>query len=361
MNRINEYIDLLVKTKVPYLDVVAFKDGAEIYRYYNARQGATGKEKLLMFSATKPITAVLALRLIEDGKLSLDTPVGDILPAYKDVYLLDKNGEHVKPQTLMTVKHLFTMSAGLSYDFARYPIREALADKGEMSDTVAVASSFARVPLLFEPGARFQYSLCHDVLAAVIEVVSGMPFSAYMKKTVLDPLGMNETCFARREDNDITDIYTVDAEGKLSLTKKQNLFEFSDAYESGGAGLISTVADYARFARALSVGGEGILNGESLRLLYTPALDLIEVNNSFTCVQGSDYGYGLGVRTRRIATEWGLSVGEYGWDGAAGSYLMVDPVKRVSVVVGLHVTNWPAVFRVEHLEIVKRIYKAFSL
>ena len=361
MNRIKEYVDRLVKTKVPYLDVIAFKDGEEIYRYYNGRTGATGKEKLLMFSATKPITAVLTMRLIEDGVLSLDMPVAEILPEYKDAYLLNEAGERVPPSSPITVKHLLTMTAGLTYNANRYPINEALEKKGSASDTRAAATAFVRAPLLFTPGKRFYYSLCHDALGAVIEAATGMPFSACMKETVFDPLGMTETYFAKPKDNDVTDLYVADAEGNLSPTEKNNTLLFSDSYESGGAGLISTVTDYARFARSLSLEGEGVLKKESVALLYAPALDSIAVNNTFTCVQGSDYGYGLGVRTRHIPTEWGLSVGEYGWDGAAGTYLMVDPLKHVAIVIGLHVMNWPAVFRGEHLEIVKRIYEEFSL
>ena len=182
-----------------------------------------------------------------------------------------------------------------------------------------------------------------------------------MKRIILDPLGMENTCFSKRSDNDVADLYTADAEGNVYLSAKENTLLVSDRYESGGAGLISTVEDYACFARALSVGGEGLLNENSLKLLYTPALNSIAVNNSFTCVQGSDYGYGFGVRVRRVPTAWGLSVGEYGWDGAAGTYLMVDPVKRVSVVIGPHLMNWPVVFRNEHLAIVRKIYEALSL
>lgn len=361
MNRITDYVDFLVKTRVPYLDVIAFKDGEELFRYYNARKGATGKERLLMFSATKPLTAVLTLRLVEEGVLSLDTTVSELLPEYKDVYLLNEKGERIPPQTVMTVKHLLTMTAGLTYDLSRYPVEQALHEKGSMTDTRAAASAFAKAPLVFNPGARFQYSLCHDVLAAVIEVASGMPFSAYMERIILDPLGMKNTCFSKRSDNDVADLYTADAEGNVYLSAKENTILVSDHYESGGAGLISTIEDYARFARALSIGGAGILQAESLKRLYTPTLDTIAVDNSFTCVQGSDYGYGLGVRVRRVPTAWGLSVGEYGWDGAAGTYLMVDPVKRVSVVIGLHLMNWPAVFRHEHLAIVQKIYEAFSI
>ena len=361
MDKIKEYVDKLVKERVPYLDVIAFKDGKEIYRYYTARAGANGKEKLFLYSATKPITAVLTMRLIEEGHFSLSTPVSELLPEYADAFLLNENRERVPPKNKITVKHLLTMSAGLTYDASRYPIKETLRERGAMSETRAVASALVRAPLSCEPGHRFVYSLCHDVLGAVIEVASGMSFSAYMKKIVFDPLGMTETYFAKPQGNDVADIFTVSADGTLSPTEKNNSLLFSDGYESGGAGLISTVTDYARFARALSVGGAGILKAETLKQLYTPALDHLSVENSYTCVQGGDYGYGLGVRTRLVPTEWGLSIGEYGWDGAAGTYLMVDPIKRCAVVIGAHLLSWPYVLKGEHLAILKRIYEAFGI
>ena len=120
--------------------------------------------------------------------------------------------------------------------------------------------------------------------------------------------------------------------------------------------------DYAKFALAMANDGKGengaqILKPETIKDIYSPVLASISVNNGFTCVQGKDYGYGLGVRTRIRETEWGLPKGEFGWDGAAGSYLMVDPVNKVTVVVGMHIRNWTPIFSGEHLKIVELIYK----
>ncbi|MBR6795040.1 MAG: serine hydrolase, partial [Clostridia bacterium] len=81
--------------------------------------------------------------------------------------------------------------------------------------------------------------------------------------------------------------------------------------------------------------------------------------NQFTCLQGRDYGYGFGVRVRKVATDWGLPQGEFGWDGAAGSYLMIDPINKVSIVMGMNVKGWPSIFQDKHLEIVKLIYEKF--
>ena len=111
----------------------------------------------------------------------------------------------------------------------------------------------------------------------------------------------------------------------------------------------------------VAANGYQVLRKETLQQLVLGHLKEISVNNGFTCIQGEDYGYGLGVRVRQKTTDWGLSKGEFGWDGAAGSYVMVDPKKKISVFIGMHLRNWPAVFVGKHLEIVEKIYREFCL
>jgi CubicO group peptidase (beta-lactamase class C family) len=118
------------------------------------------------------------------------------------------------------------------------------------------------------------------------------------------------------------------------------------------------------FAEALACGGVGkngyqVIKKETLALLCTEQFKGLSLNNGYTCIQGDDYNYGLGVRVRSRDTEWGLEKGEFGWDGAAGSYLMVDPKQEISVFIGMNVLNWPAVFIGKHLQIVEHLYKEF--
>ena len=150
-------------------------------------------------------------------------------------------------------------------------------------------------------------------------------------------------------------------DGKVERTDKQNWLVFGDNYDSGGAGVLSTVEDYVKFAKMLaldgvSVDGKRIIGKESLELIRAPQCEKMGVQNAFTCIQGGEYSYGLGVRTRKNATEWGLPVGEYGWDGAASSYLMVDPVNGISIVMGMNMLDWPNNFEREHLRIVEKVY-----
>ena len=102
-----------------------------------------------------------------------------------------------------------------------------------------------------------------------------------------------------------------------------------------------------------------MLREETVEKIRSIQVQGVSFQNSFTCVQGDEYGYGLGVRVRKKPTSWGLAEGEFGWDGAAGSYVMIDPQRQVSVFIGMHVRNWPEVFTEKHLQIVESIYQAF--
>ena len=357
--RTTAYLRTLIEEKqIPYLDVFVQKEHTALFRRYVSREGmATGKEKLFLYSATKPMTVVGALQLVEQGKLSLDDRVEIYLPAYRDTFLAD--GTPTKNK--MTVRHLFTMSGGLSY---RLPnaAAELLKNSDGKASTVEVVSQFAKDPLQFEPGARFEYSFCHDVLAAVVEVVSGKRFAEYMQEKIFQPLGMTNTGFYTETQAKVERMYQAAQSGEIAEIPAKNELILGENYDSGGAGAVATVEDYARFVGAMACGGMSA-NGYRLRKEETVALlkretqASLNVNNTFTCVQGSDYGYGLGVRTRTKATDWGLPVGEFGWDGAAGTYMMADPVNRISVTIGMHLRGWPNVFKNEHLKLVQCVYE----
>lgn len=356
--RVKAYIDKLIEEKgIPYIDFYMSVGKENVFRYYASKDGkATGKEKLWMFSATKPMTVVAAMRLVEEGKLSLDDEVSKYLPAFEKTYLADGTPTTKK----MTVRQLFTMSAGLSYQVGGEPYKSLIKAAGEHATAAEVFNSLAKAPLLFEPGERFEYSLCHDALAAVVEVVSGKRFSKYMDEVIFQPLGMTRTGFHTEKEEPLAPCYFADKENIFEIPN-ENFLVFTDKYDSGGAGAISCVEDYAKFAKTLALGGTSekgyrLLGEESVKQIRTCQYENLQLQSTFTCVQGEDYGYGLGVRVRKKATDWGLAEGEFGWDGAAGTYLMVDPIRQISIVVGMHLRNWPDVFTGEHLQLVQRAY-----
>ena len=358
--RIESFIENLKnEIGIPYIDVICYREHQQLFRYYTGA-GVNGKEQLYMYSCTKPVTVSAAMRLIEEGRLSLDDNVGKYLPEINSAYVVDENGNKRTVGDKMTVRHLITMSAGFNYDTKTAPIL-ALCEKSEGKANLRdFISAFVESPLDFEPGRRFGYSLCHDVLAAVIECVSGKRFSSFVNETILSPIGMTNSRLDNGEEG-VADMYMAEPDGEIKKIDEGKNLRITENYESGGAGLVSCVEDYILFADALASGGVAkngyrVLSEKTLARLYTEELKTLSLDSGFTCIQGDDYNYGLGVRVRKTPTEWGLPVSEFGWDGAAGSYLMVDPVRHISIVIGMHLRLWPRVFKGRHLEIVKAIY-----
>ena len=358
-----EFIEQLRReTGLSYLDVICKEKHETVFRYTSG-EGVTGKEELYMYSCSKVITAVAALRLVEAGKLSLEDKVCQYLPEIKNAFVLEENGEKRIVGQEMTIRHLFTMSAGFTYNLATEPIQRLIKESNGQAVLRDFIPKFVETPLSFVPGTKFQYSLCHDVLAAVVEVVTGQRFSTHIKEVIFDPLGMQNSCFDNSEDGSF-EMYAATMAGEIYLDKQGKLLHPTKAYESGGAGLASTVEDYSLFAEALACGGQAkngyqLIKKETIDLLCTEQFKGLSLDNGYTCIQGDDYNYGLGVRVRSKDTAWGLEKGEFGWDGAAGSYVMVDPKRGISVFMGMNVLNWPAVFMGKHLQIVEQIYKEF--
>lgn len=346
---------------VPYMDILCYQGNEKIFEY-TFGQEKRGCEYLPMYSCSKPITALAAMILVERGQLCLDDEVEKYLPEIRNAFLLNKDGERVATRNKMTIRHLLTMTAGFTYNLQTEPIREVIR-RNKSAKLRDFISAFVATPLSFEPGERFQYSLCHDVLAAVIEVASGKSFSRFVHEAIFTPLGMCNSFFDNR-DCRLAKMYIADNNGHIRLMDNNNPVLPTKNYESGGGGLISTIEDYSIFAQMLANGGvsstgKRIVGENVLRIMASEQISQLNIKNQFTCIQGGDYGYGFGVRVRTVATDWGLPQGEFGWDGAAGSYLMIDPINKVSIVIGMNVKNWPSIFQDKHLEIVKLIYEKF--
>ena len=353
--RIREICDFV---GVPYCDVLCSKGNGEVFRCIYG-ENATGKEYLRMYSCSKPVTAIAAMILAERGLLHFDDEAEKYIPELSGAFLINGSGQKVFPRKKITVRHLLTMTAGFSYDVNTVPIRKLQKDNpfASLKDFI---STFVQSPLSFEPGEEFRYGLCYDVLAGVIEAAAEKKFSEFVKENIFQPLEMGDSYFDNRIAS-CSEMYQAEENGKISLADAKNHLILSQNYESGGAGLISTVEDYAKFARFLALGGvnargERLLGESYLKLMASEQTEKIAIKNNFTCVQGDDYCYGFGVRVRKRATDWGLPPGEYGWDGAAGSYLMIDPKNKISIVIGMNILGWPYVFSGKHTEIVHAIY-----
>ena len=372
-SKLTAYMDTLPSVGVPGCDLAVYREHEPVYRHMAGfRDGANtqpmrGDETYCLYSCTKVFTTCAAMQLIEAGRLHLDDPVAAYLPAY--AALTVKDGDGARPaRRVLTVRHLMSMQSGMNYDLESPSIREALAQTGNRASTRQLVEAMAREPLDFEPGENFEYGLSHDVLAAVIEVVSGQRFSDYLKAHIFAPLGLQTVGFrlSPADEARMCAQYVVDEHGVAQLREGDiNNFRLSPEYESGGAGLYSNVRDYAVFADALANGGAGqggarILSPEMLQLWSANQLEPAS-RTSFDAWNRKGYSYGLGVRTR-VSTALGGrgQIGEFGWDGAAGAWTMIDPVNHVAAFYAMHVRNFVYSYDVIHPTLRNLIYQALE-
>ncbi len=362
---------------IPSGDVMCFHKGELQYRYMTGFSDAEktkpldGSELYWIYSCTKPITITAAMQLYEQGKLDIDAPVARYLPEYADAYYIE-DGEKVPVGDTMLVRHLMSMSAGLDYDLWAPTIQAARNAYGEPT-TRQFAAAFIRKPLNFKPGDRFDYSLAHDVLGAIIEVVSGETFGDYLKAHIFEPLGMQNTGFTPNEAQRARFAAQYAAkQGSLQVTlidRFDNPFRLSQKHESGGAGLFSCTEDHAKFAVAMAAGGispQGvrILQPETIDLIRTPQIGTVVINDNFsgTFACGKGYNYGLGVRVLTDRSYGQRShLGEFGWDGAAGAYVLIDPDAEVAIVYTQHVRNWAYIHPERHGMLRDAFYEAMGL
>lgn len=361
--------------KIPGCHIAVMQDHELLFLYRSGTSDASQTKPVSendlyhIYSCTKPMTCAAAVKLIEDGKMELDTPVGDILSAYKKAFLLEDE-KPVPARRTMTVRHLFTMSAGLDYSLKKEPIQRQIAQNG---DTLAIVNSFVESPLCFEPGERYQYSLCHDVLGAVVEVVSGMKFSEYLRKNFWEPLGMTRTGFALSEDDKKNLAYkfkySTEEQKIVPQISQQAKYQLTDHYESGGAGICSCVQDYILFLDAMACGGVGKTGAQ---ILKPESIDLMRTNQAgiFTAPDAMDnfyhgpygYSYGLGVRTLIDKSAGQRSaLGEFGWPGALGSYTLMDPAHKLSICYTMHVGGYKSLLDNHFNDLRDVTYEAMGL
>jgi CubicO group peptidase (beta-lactamase class C family) len=319
-----------------------------------------------MCSMSKPITSVAVMMLYEEGRFTLNEPVSDFLPEFKNMKVLDPPwpqdttsppGALVDAKRPITIFHLLTHTSGLTYQWnAR--IGKAYQDAGVGSGisrhegTIAEGvKKLAAMPLLFQPGDAWEYSLADDVLGRLVEVVSGMPLDKFLEERLFKPLGMKDTSFFPLEEKvaRLATAYTYYADKGLAPIRDDEVvheglttfmadypYRGARTYFSGGGGLCSTAEDYYRFCQMMLNGGE--LNG--VRILSRKSVELMSQNH----VQGKrDGGYGLGFgdfSEVRELTELG-TVGAFFWGGFYYTHFVIDPKEDfIAIFLGqLHPTG----------------------
>ncbi|MDI5969130.1 serine hydrolase domain-containing protein [Streptomyces sp. SL13] len=308
------------------------------------------------YSMSKPVTSVAAMMLYEEGALQLTDPVSDFIPSFADLRVYT-GGSDLRPSTVPvaeppTVWHLLTHTAGLTYGFMRAHPADAIhrARGFEWSrptgfDLADCCEAWSGIPLLFQPGTGWNYSVATDVLGRVVEVASGVSLEEFFRTRIFEPLGMTEAAFhvpAERRDR-LASLYLPGPDGtavpggelgKVGSRPPRTL--------SGGGGLLGTARDYHRFTQMLL--GRGTYDG--VRLMGSRTVDYMTRNHlphgadlaafgrplfSETPFDGTGFGLGFFVVGDPVALRGIASVGEYGWGGAASTLFWVDPAEEITV------------------------------
>ncbi|MCF7754517.1 beta-lactamase family protein [Paenibacillus xylanexedens] len=351
------FIDRITSWRIPWAEVLVMHRNDTVFHYRNGYANLEEKTPIgdgaifNLYSMTKIMTCVAGLQLVEKGAMLLSDPLSDYLPEYAEMTVKKTMpNEEIrleKATRAITVRDLFTMTAGFSYDVGCPSIQEAVKSTDGTLSTRDFARALAKEPLLFEPGTHWNYSMCHDVLGALVEVVSGKRFGTYLRDEITGPLGMNDTAFNLNDEQQkrLIPQYAYNDELEKAVRMDGNGFRVGTELESGGAGLLSTVSDYARFLNALtgrgtSPKGVRILSQASVELMRTDHLnEMTRADYSWDHMYG--YGYGLGVRTHiSKAGSGSLSpIGEFGWSGAAGCMAIIDPDSELTVMYAQHLLN----------------------
>jgi CubicO group peptidase (beta-lactamase class C family) len=333
-----------------------------------------------IYSMTKPLVSVAAMMLVEEGKMELTDPISKFLPAMKSMQISVARADQefakitytsVAAQREITVQYLLRHTAGLAYANLTQngPVKEAYAKAGVDEDPRGLTPAeeverMSKAPLAHEPGTVWEYSLATDMLGRVVEAASGKRLSEFLSERLFQPLGMTDTAFVVPRDKlgRLAQALPVDA----STGKPNKLYDVSAVpnNDSGGAGGVSTAADYLRFAQMMANGGQ--LDGK--RYLSRTTVELMTADHLGTRISAPvtpgevllashGYTFGLGFAVRQAAGIAGVpgSAGEFMWGGYAGTYFWIDPKEQL---VAVYMTQAPSPIRAYYRKLFKQLVYA---
>lgn len=364
------YVD---EGKIAGIVTVVARDGKIVHFEAVGSRGADDSTPLAkddlfrIYSMTKPIAATAAMQLYEQGKFALTDPVSKFVPELADLKVMGDDGELVTSAKPMTMQQLLTHTTGLSYGFNAggdlVDKQYAEAELWQSADLDEFAEKVGKLPLKFEPGTRWHYSIAVDITGLVVQRISGQPFDEYLQEHMFAPLGMQDTFFEvpqkdysrflpnhglDPETRELTTFPVSEDQVAMQNYKDVGLF-------SGGGGLVSTAMDYMRFAEAMrnggSLDGARILSPKTVRYMATNHLPAsvagggsgeqpLLVNEA---LRGFGFGLGFGLTTDPAALGVIGSPGEFYWGGAAGTVFWIDPVEEIVAVgmIQLMGSPWP--------------------
>jgi CubicO group peptidase (beta-lactamase class C family) len=338
-----------------------------------------------LYSMTKPIICVALMTLLEEARVTLFDPLAKTIPAFGAVKVMEADGSLVNPARPIVLRDLMTHTSGLTYHFVDESPAAKMYHGAKLLDAQcsleAAIDDLARFPLAFQPGSRWRYSVGIDVVARVIEVVSGRPLGAFLRERLFEPLGMADTAFGvpPEKRNRVAAMYgrpdllaagpTVSSELEAWAKGVNDRLDVSRSYPvdspnvfmRGGHGLFSTTGDYFRFAQMLANGGEldgaRILGRKTLALMHSNHVPAALLPLDIGGLPLPGYGFGLGSRVLMDVAQSAApgSVGEFGWSGAAKTTYWADPQEEL---VGLFMTQSMMSFDLPELDLRALAYQA---
>ncbi len=352
--------EVAAKRKAGLVTLVARHGSVVQLKAYGAMDVKSGRSMqtdtlVRLFSMTKPVTSVALLTLYEQGKFQLTDPLEKYIPAFANVKVfagLDAAGTMLleAPKRKITIQDVFRHTAGFSYGFnPQEPVDKSYADAGidfaKLGSLDELVAKLATRPLLYQPGERWVYSVSHDIQAYLVEKLSGMRFDDYCRKMIFEPLGMADTVFGVPADRRAryASLYGTDGNGRLTVIEtpggpSSSRFGSYDRYTGrpfGGLSLSGTITDYFRFAQMLLNGGE--LNG--VRILGRKTVELMTADNlpaglgDISIEAGKRYGLGVSVLDSPARNGNLGSKGNFGWAGAASTWVVMDPKEDVVMML----------------------------
>ena len=315
----------------------------EKYGYQNLKENQSMELDTLfrIYSMTKPITSAALMMLYEKGLVRLDDPVDKYIPGFKSVKVLEAGGRLVAPKRDITIHHLLTHTAGLSYGDQTDSLIDGLYKQANLDNVdhtnEEVTRRIMEIPLRYHPGENWHYSYATDIIGYLIEILSGVPLSEFLKEQIFIPLGMADTFFRIPETKKhrLSELYGMTEDRFLDVidTTVGGDF-FTVRRDGGGAGLVSTIADYFRFAQCMLNKGE--LDG--VRLLGPRTIELMRTNHLPASMlpitmeepwPGIGFGLGFSVVLDVTQSDQRGSVGSHGWGGWASTHFWIDPVEEI--------------------------------
>jgi CubicO group peptidase (beta-lactamase class C family) len=315
----------------------------EKYGYQNLKENHSLELGTLfrIYSMTKPITSAALMMLYERGSVRLDDPVHKYIPGFKSVKVLEAGGRLVAPNRDITIRHLLSHTAGLSYGDQTDSLIDRLYKQADLENVdhtnEEVTRRIMEIPLRFHPGDNWHYSYATDIIGYLIEILSEALLSEFLKEQIFIPLGMDDTFFRvpRSKKHRFSELYGLTKERFLDVIDISVGGDFFNVRrDGGGAGLVSTITDYFRFAQCMLNKGE--LDG--VRLLGPRTVELMRINHLPAGIlpitmedpwPGVGFGLGFSVLLDITQSSQRGSVGSHGWGGWASTHFWIDPVEEI--------------------------------